>query len=92
MAGGNNNGWKVMAGGAVGLLAVTFTTMGIMFRVHAAQPHDKSVSETEFKVFLEQDLEVRREIKNELKEVRACLMRWLEAQALTPADPGSTTP
>jgi hypothetical protein len=76
----NGNLWRILAG-VIGLLAVTFTVMGIFLRVHAAQPHDAAVSESEFQIFIQQDIEQMRAVREDLREIRECMQRLTERES-----------
>jgi hypothetical protein len=71
-----NGTWRI-AGVGIGGLTLVLIIMGLTFRVHSATPHDKAVSESEFQVFLQQDIEQMKAIREDLREIRLCMTRYL---------------
>ena len=71
-----NYTWKIVGTG-ISVVGILVLVMGMAFRLHAAQPHDTAVSETEFSVFLQQDIEHKRAVREDLREIRECMTRYL---------------
>lgn len=71
-----NYTWKIV-GSAISVVGILVLVGGMGLRLHAAQPHDSAVTETEFQIFLQQDIEHKRAVREDLREIRECMVRIL---------------
>jgi hypothetical protein len=79
------NGTGKVVVGAMAFAGLLITIMGMTFRVHSATPHAGAVTTQTFKEHNEAQSAVLIEIRDDVRELRKCMIDFLEKQGDKPS-------